>query len=346
VNELVDVCPTCGGSGVVARGLIGADDQTLADRDQTASDQDQTWSDRDQTSSERDRRSAAEDQEAADRELAAGGDPAVYRETRAARERSGEDRHVVAGMRDETAADRLETAAERDRAAEQRDLEAAARDRAAAELAQEPGSRLEERLLQAERDRTRAAEDRARAAADRAAAAADRVHAARQRAEALRAEAEARREVLVAGTDELTGAWNRRVGLANIERELERAERTGGGLVLVFADVDGLKELNDTEGHARGDELLRLFVETLRAHVRPYDIVVRYGGDEFLCAMPSLAPDAARARMEQVAAILAERDPRHSIGFGLARHEQAEQLDALIRRADADLLASRDRAGT
>ncbi len=341
MNEPVEVCPTCGGSGVVGRGRIGAGDQTLADRDQTASDQDQTWSDRDQTSSERDERSAADDQEAADRGMAAGGDSAVYRRTRIARERSGEDRHAVADLRDETATARLETAAERDRVAEQRDREAPERERAAAEPERHSGSNVEERFLHAERDRMKAAEDRARAAEDRAASAVDRVRAAQERGEAFRAEADARHELLVAGTDELTGAYTRRVGLAKINREIERAQRTGGSLILIFADVDGFKELNNSEGHSSGDKLLCLFVETLRANIRPYDIVVRYGGDEFLCAMPCLTLGAARARMEDVSAALTERDARHSIRFGLAQYEPPEQLDTLIGRADAELLDAR-----
>jgi len=67
-------------------------------------------------------------------------------------------------------------------------------------------------------------------------------------------------------TDELTGGWTRRLGLEEISRELERAHRTGFSLVLAFIDVDGLKQVNDSQGHLAGDTLLRLVGETLRAN--------------------------------------------------------------------------------
>ena len=142
------------------------------------------------------------------------------------------------------------------------------------------------------------------AARDRARAAADREAAAREREEARRALAEAERELKAAATDELTGAWTRRFGFVQIVRELERERRTGDRLTVAFLDVDGLKSLNDSEGHAAGDRLLRLAVDTMRTHLRPYDVVVRYGGDEFLCAMPDTGTDAARERMTGIAATL------------------------------------------
>src|SRR5438552_11348809 len=76
----------------------------------------------------------------------------------------------------------------------------------------------------------------------------------------------------LATTDELTGAWTRKLGLEEVSRELERAHRTGARLVLAFVDVDGLKAVNDSQGHLAGDALLRLLGETLRANVRPYDV--------------------------------------------------------------------------
>src|SRR5947209_3484219 len=125
-----------------------------------------------------------------------------------------------------------------------------------------------------------AAADRAKAADDRARAAADREAAARERAEALRTRAESADNLKLATTDELTGAWTRKFGLEEVSHELERAHRTGATLVLAFVDVDGLKQLNDSQGHLAGDALLQLVGETLHANVRPYDVIVRYGGDE------------------------------------------------------------------
>ena len=199
----------------------------------------------------------------------------------------------------------------------------------------------EDILLRAERDRARAAADRAKAADDRARAAADREQAARERAEALQDRAESADNLKLATTDELTGALTRRFGLEEVSRELERARRTGATLVLAFVDVDGLKQVNDSQGHLAGDALLRLVGETLRANVRPYDVIVRYGGDELVCAMPNLSAREARARFEPIAAALTAIDAEHSVTVGLAEADPADSLQVLIARADADLLQAR-----
>ena len=145
----------------------------------------------------------------------------------------------------------------------------------------------------------------------------------------------------LATTDELTGAWTRKFGLEEVSRELERAHRTGATLVLAFIDVDGLKQVNDSQGHLVGDALLQLVGETLRANVRPYDVIVRYGGDELVCAMPNLSGAEARARFETIATSLTAINAEHSVTFGLAEAEPADSLQELIARADADLLEAR-----
>lgn len=305
----------------------------LRDCDQTAADQDQTWSDHDQSASDRDQRSADEDQDASDADLAAGGDP-VAPQRSVVRDRFTHDRQTVSESRDESAAARLQTAEDRDRLAPLHDLQ------------HDADASSEDILLRVEADRARAAADRARAAEDRALAAADRIEAARQRAEALRLRAEARRNLELATTDALTGAWTRKFGFAEVTREIERAHRTGGNLVLAFVDVDGLKKVNDSQGHLAGDALLRRVGEALRAKVRPYDVVVRYGGDEFLCAMPNLSLAAAKKRLQKVSAILKDANQAGSITFGLAESGISDSLEELVARADADLLnARRLRAG-
>ena len=350
-------CPACGEpTGVPRCAVCGAElvdqlrdrvvsdrDQGASDRDQTASDQDQTWSDHDQTASERDQRSANEDQLAADDDFAAGGDAIIYHRSALARERSGRDREAVSVVRGESAAARLTTAADRDRAAELRDRGAKGRDALARlhDRQDDADASREDILLRAERDRARAAADRAKAADDRARAANDREEAARERAEAVRDRARSEDTLRLAATDELTGAWTRKFGLEEVSRELERAHRTGARLVLAFVDVDGLKAVNDSQGHLAGDALLRLLGETVRANVRRYDVIVRYGGDELLCAMPNLHADEGRARFEKIATALAAADPDHSITFGLAEAEPSDSPQELIARADAALLEAR-----
>ncbi|MDP9491366.1 MAG: GGDEF domain-containing protein [Actinomycetota bacterium] len=239
-------------------------------------------------------------------------------------------------MRDQTATSRLETAEERDRSAELRDRGAAGRDRVARLHDQEydADASREDILLRAERDRARAAADRAKAADDRYRAAGDRSEAAAERVAA-------RHHLELAATDELTGTLTRTFGLSALIREVERARRTGSPLMLAFIDVDRLKQVNDTQGHSAGDRLLHLIATTIRANVRPYDLIMRYGGDEFLCAMPNLSRAGAEERMKKVSAGLTAAAEGCSITFGLAQHEDAEGVQELISRADADLLKAR-----
>ena len=105
--------------------------------------------------------------------------------------------------------------------------------------------------------------------------------------------------------DALTGARTRAAGLRELDHELDRARRTASPLAVAYIDVVGLKAVNDTLGHAAGDALLKRVVAHLKAHLRPYDLIIRLGGDEFLCVMPNLTrgehsralcPDRLRAQ--------------------------------------------------
>jgi diguanylate cyclase (GGDEF)-like protein len=316
----------------------------LHDRDQTASDRDQTWSDHDQTASDRDQRNADEDQDAADDDFAAGGSASSHQRTLDARERSARDRRLVSTMRDETAEARALTAAERDRAAALRDRGAEGRDTLAQlhDLQDDTDASYEDVLLRAERDRHRAAADRAKAADDRKRAADDRAASARERTEARKNRVQATEALAHASTDQLTQAWTRPFGLAQVSHELERAHRVGASLLVAFMDVDGLKEVNDARGHFAGDALLHLVAETVRINVRSYDVLVRYGGDEFLCAMPNITRVEAHRRFDQIACSLRAVDAEHSITFGLAEAKRTDNLEDLIRRADDALLAARN----
>jgi diguanylate cyclase (GGDEF)-like protein len=208
----------------------------------------------------------------------------------------------------------------RDRVAEERDRAADARDRAA-------DARDRTHHLWSASERAQAGRDRKHAASDRAEAARDRQLAARDRESA--------------GLDDLTGALRRDRGLIDIHREIDRARRTGGRLVVAFVDVDGLKTMNDTHGHAAGDQLLRDLVSALRAGLRSYDLVVRYGGDEFVCALPGADLRSAQRRFRVAARELSERNASASVSVGLAELESGDTVEALVGRADAALYARR-----
>jgi diguanylate cyclase (GGDEF)-like protein len=139
----------------------------------------------------------------------------------------------------------------------------------------------------------------------------------------------------------LTGALLRARGLVDLQREIDRARRSDGRLVLALVDVDGLKAINDVQGHAVGDQLLPDVAVALRTGLRSYDLVVRYGGDEFLCALPGTDIEGARRRIDEVARNLTKSSPNASASVGLAVLADPDTLDELIVRADAALYAGR-----
>jgi diguanylate cyclase (GGDEF)-like protein len=321
-------------------------DQTASDHDQTSSDHDQTRSDRDQTASDADQKSSELDQDAADTDLAAGADRETYDRTRRARSDAAGERDSVSRTREVAGRERARAAGARDRAGIARDYGGQERDaisRSRDEAEDSSGTR-DDILVRAERDRERAAVDRGRAADDRAQAAADRQVAGQERAESLRIRAASAILLRQAATDQLTGARMRFFGLDDASRELERAQRTGSLLALAFVDVNELRKLNDTSGQLAGDELLKLVGETLRRNLRSYDVIVRYGGDEFVCLLPNLAVADARARLTNVTSDLAAINAQHSITFGIAEALPDDTLQGLIARADSDLLATRGRS--
>jgi diguanylate cyclase (GGDEF)-like protein len=129
--------------------------------------------------------------------------------------------------------------------------------------------------------------------------------------------------------------------MEQLERELERARRTGEGLVVAFVDVDGLKQVNDTEGHLAGDALLIAVADSLRACLRSYDLVMRFGGDEFVCALPNSSLEQVRGRFGEVSRFLGACPAAGSITVGLAELGDGDRAEDLVRCADADLLARR-----
>ena len=91
-------------------------------------------------------------------------------------------------------------------------------------------------------------------------------------------------ELATAAIDEMTDALRRGVGLVALQREMDRTRRTREQLIVAFVDVDGLKTVNDRDGHAAGDALLRTVVSLVTEEFRSYDLMLRFGGDEFVCS--------------------------------------------------------------
>jgi diguanylate cyclase (GGDEF)-like protein len=221
-----------------------------------------------------------------------------------------------------------------------RDAMARGRDRASAE--RDRVADVRDRLAQAHEAGVKTgpgAGEYCAAASQRAASAIDREHALSDRERSAHDREHAACARVAAGNDDLTGALRRGVGLAAVQRDLERCHRTDDRLVLAFVDVDGLKAVNDSLGHAAGDRLLEAAAERIRVHMRPYDVIVRVGGDEFVCALTGIGMDGVEERFDLVSADLAAAPAAGSISVGLAELTPGESMDDLIRRADAALLA-------
>jgi diguanylate cyclase (GGDEF)-like protein len=158
-------------------------------------------------------------------------------------------------------------------------------------------------------------------------------------------------------TDTLTGAYNREFLQRHLPVEIERSAKGTHPLSVAMVDIDHFKEVNDELGHDAGDLVLAEVVRRLRAAIRKDDVIIRYGGEEFLVVLPHA--DAGRAwevgeRMRlkfQSRAVDAETDGHIEIriSVGVAQHKPADDERTaetpadLIRRADTALYSAKGR---
>ena len=183
---------------------------------------------------------------------------------------------------------------------------------------------------------------RERAAADRRRSAADRERAADERSQAETEISGLHAELETAHLDDLTGAYRRDMGNLFLQHEIERARRADGPFVIAFVDVDGMKEINDRDGHAAGDNVLKTLVWTMRERLRPFDPIVRYGGDEFVAGLGGARLEEAAERFDRVCDELCDK-VQVGISVGLAELEPDETLEQLTARADSLLLEAKAR---
>jgi two-component system cell cycle response regulator len=122
--------------------------------------------------------------------------------------------------------------------------------------------------------------------------------------------------------------------MTELGRETLKARRTGEAFTLAFIDIDHLKATNDALGHGAGDRLIVRAVKAIQSVVREYDLVVRYGGDEFLCGTLGLPLADARGRFEQLNESMAAMGGG-TASVGVAQLGRDENLAQLISRADA-----------
>ena len=157
----------------------------------------------------------------------------------------------------------------------------------------------------------------------------------------------------MAVTDQLTGLYNRRYLASHLSAMFDRAVWTGRPLSVMILDIDHFKSVNDTFGHDVGDKVIQEFADRVRASVRGIDLACRYGGEEFLIAMPDTEREFARVvaerlRQEVAAQKLVLNNGRDevnvTVSIGIASTEDGPKDDTaqkLIKRADEALYSAK-----
>ncbi len=135
-------------------------------------------------------------------------------------------------------------------------------------------------------------------------------------------------------TDPLTGAANRRHLEQTLAYEVSRADRAGGSLSLAYLDLDHFKRFNDTYGHAMGDALLQNVVSRWREILRPTDLLVRIGGEEFVVLFPDTDAGQCRTVVERLRRAVPDEQ---TCSAGIAEHRRGDGGSTLLGRADGAL---------
>jgi diguanylate cyclase (GGDEF)-like protein/putative nucleotidyltransferase with HDIG domain len=155
---------------------------------------------------------------------------------------------------------------------------------------------------------------------------------------------------MAARLDSKTELYNARYFASALDGELERAKRFERPLSIVLADLDLLRDVNNTHGHLAGDTVLRGVADVLRSQLRPFDIPGRFGGEEFAIALPEASHEEALAIAERIRAAVANAHFRlpsgdgfvtATISLGVATHPECETVDELIHQADLALYRSK-----
>jgi diguanylate cyclase (GGDEF)-like protein len=152
-----------------------------------------------------------------------------------------------------------------------------------------------------------------------------------------------RRAIDLSRTDPLTGLFNRSQLFVTLEQEVSRTRRSDRGFCLLMIDLDGLKAINDTGGHLRGDHVLRSLGTVISGSIRTVDSAYRYGGDEFVVLLPEtdivgafVVAEKIRVGAEELELTLGA-DSQASVSIGLVSHPEdglsAEELMAAADRA-------------
>ena len=149
--------------------------------------------------------------------------------------------------------------------------------------------------------------------------------------------------------DFLTGLLNRSEILATLERELARGGREGKPTTVILGDIDHFKRVNDTLGHGAGDEVLKEIARRLKLDLRPYDIVGRYGGEEFLIILPGCSLGAGARRADSIRNLVGKDriqtpygEVSATISMGVSETSvRGRSVTEFLREADVSLYAAK-----
>jgi diguanylate cyclase (GGDEF)-like protein len=144
--------------------------------------------------------------------------------------------------------------------------------------------------------------------------------------------------------DPLTGLYNRRCGEQRLAEEILRSQRYGHPLTVIALDLNGLKYINDTFGHAAGDELIKCFAGRINKAIRGSDLAVRQGGDEFLLLLPECKPEEVRhvlGRLSGIRLDLGGQTILVAFSAGWTNYIPGESPEELLQRADEALYANK-----
>ena len=147
-------------------------------------------------------------------------------------------------------------------------------------------------------------------------------------------------------TDPLTQLSNRSHTDEYLKKNLGQDSPTRHKLIVIIADIDHFKAVNDNYGHLAGDHVLREFSELLKKHTRTQDFVGRWGGEEFIIAMPDITPEQAMKNAERLRSAIESHDFGSSgtvtASFGIAVSTENDTRESLIGRADECLYKAKD----
>ncbi len=141
-------------------------------------------------------------------------------------------------------------------------------------------------------------------------------------------------------TDPLTGLFNRRHAFNILKKEKSKADRGISSFCIVLIDIDNFKNINDTYGHDIGDEVLINIASFLKKNLRAYDVVARWGGEEFLVILPNINIKGAAISAERIRKAIEKMDIsgiKTTVSLGVTCYKPVESLNKTIKRADEAL---------